>query len=79
MTGIPDGFYAIQAYTNGYVIIVEGQLPEGLPEDGPLAHNCDEMGCRMAHVVARIPILEPTPELRWGSIDPLPPISLPTE
>ena len=77
--GTPDGFYEIKAYTNGYVIIVEGQPPEGSSSEDPIAHNCDEMGCGLFHVVARIPVLEPTPELRWGSLDPLPPISLPQQ
>ena len=72
MKGLPDGFYAIQAYTNGYVIIIEGQLPEDLPEIGPLAHNCDEMGCGMSHIVARVPVLEPVPELEWARLNPPP-------
>lgn len=65
---IPDGFYAIRAYTNGYVIIIEGIPPDDTPFDGPLSHNCDEMGCGVAHVVARIPILEPMPELDWARV-----------
>ena len=77
--GVPDDFYEIKAYTNDYVIIVEGEIPDDIPLDGPLAHNCDEMGCGMAHIVARIHVQEPTPELRWGSVDPLPPISLPQD
>ena len=67
----PEGFYPIAAYTNGYEIVVLG-LPECFPElddDDPLAHNCDAMGCgSLDHVVARIPVLQPTPELEWGRV-----------
>ena len=71
---VPDSFYEIKAYTNGYVIIVEGEIPDNAPETGPLVHNCDEMGCGIAHVVVRIPILEPTPELEWARLNPPPPL-----
>ena len=73
MLEIPEGFYAITAYTNGYVIIIEGQPPEGMSLDDPLAHNCDAMGCGVCHVVARIPVLEPMPELEWARRKPPPP------
>ena len=64
----PQGFYPIAAYTNGYEIVVLG-LPEHLPEEHPLAHNCDTMGCgSLDHVVARVPVLQPTPELKWGTV-----------
>lgn len=60
---IPAGFHPIDAYTNGYVIIVIGELQHS----SSLWHNCDEMGCgSLDHVIARIPVLEPTPELHWG-------------
>jgi hypothetical protein len=68
MEDIPNGFYPIAAYTNGYEIVVIG-LPEHLPEEHPLAHNCDVMGCgSLDHVVTRIPVLQPTPELEWGRV-----------
>ena len=68
--GIPKPFHKIEAYTNGYQIVVIGIPPE-LPEDDPLSHSCDAMGCgSLDHVVARIPVMEPTPELDWsGSAD----------
>ena len=78
MKGIPDGFYAIQSYTNGHVIIVEGQLPNDLSE-ADWAHNCDEMGCGMSHIVARIPVLEPTPELEWARLSSPPMLQVPSE
>ena len=74
MPRIPEGFYEIKAYTNGYVIIVEGTPPEGTSLDDPVAHNCDAMGCGVCHIVARIPVLEPTPELEWARLNPPPPL-----
>ena len=61
----PKGYWKLEAYTNGYEIIFIGDPPK-VDEDSPLYHNCDAMGCgNLAHVVARLPVLEPTPELKW--------------
>jgi len=58
-------FWRIEAYTNGNQIVVLGDPPI-LEEDDPLSHNCDEMGCSsVEHVVARIPIMYPCPQLEW--------------
>lgn len=66
----PKGFWKLDAYTNGYQIIILGEPPQDLPEDGPLYHNCDEMGCAtFDHVLVRLPIMYPTPELNWANPD----------
>lgn len=68
---IPDGFWKIEAYTNGYQIVVVG-TPLGEDELGfaydewdEWAHDCDRMGCgTFSHVIARIPIMHrPSREL----------------
>ena len=68
---LPDGFYKIEAYTNGYQIVILGHPPQDdeLPEGAP-AHNCDVMGCGSVgpHVVAYVPVLAPAPELEWGKV-----------
>jgi len=62
----PKGFWKIEAYTNGYQIIVLGDPPQEYEGD-QLPHNCDEMGCgSLDHVVARIPIMYAIPELAWA-------------
>lgn len=64
----PKGYWDIEAYTNGYEIVVVGYPPndEDLPPGSP-THNCDQMGCgSLDHVVARIPVNTPTPELEWN-------------
>lgn len=56
-------FWKVEAYTNGFEIVILGE-PENLPPEHPLSHDCDLMGCTSAsHVILRIPILEPIPEL----------------
>ena len=63
----PKGFWEIEAYTNGYQIVVMGYPPDNDELDAPPYHNCDEMGCgSLDHVVARIPIMSPMPELAWA-------------
>jgi hypothetical protein len=67
---MPKGFWKLETvYTNGYQIVVFGQPPQDLPEDGPLYHNCDEMGCGFDHAIAIVPVMRPTPELRWADPD----------
>lgn len=63
----PDGFWKIDAETNGYQIIVWGDPPD-LDGSDPLCHNCDEMGCPSVggHIVCRIPVMYPNPELTWN-------------
>ena len=66
----PDGYWEIDAYTNGYQIVVVGYPPndEDLPEGSP-THSCDQMGCgSLDHVVARIPVMAPMVELEWNGI-----------
>ena len=60
MDYIPAGFWKINAFTNGYQIVVLGSPPNH--------HNCDQMGCGSVgdHVLCRIPIMYPVPELRWA-------------
>ncbi len=71
MNDIPDVFWKIEAYTNGYQIVVLGTPPMDQEEGDPLYHNCDAMGCSGGeHVVARIPVLAPHPELNWGDYPP---------
>ena len=59
-------FWKLDAYTNGYQIIVFGIPPEQ-EEDNPLLHNCDAMGCGSVgpHLLVRIPVMQPYPELSW--------------
>ena len=72
---IPEGFYQINAYSNGSIIVVLGTPDDELPDEHPLTHNCDDMGCGSVgpHVVAVIPVQEPIPQLEWGKIEPPPP------
>ncbi len=70
---IPETYWKIDAYTNGYTVVIIG-VPPNLPEDNPLSHNCDAMGCGSVgpHVIARIPIMgipimAPTPEIYWNN------------
>lgn len=66
----PSGFWQIEAYTNGYQIVVIGCPPTDLEETDSLYHNCDEMGCSsLDHVVARIPVMAPHPELDWAKMN----------
>lgn len=58
----PAGFWKVDAYTNGFEIIITGN-PSSLTENHPLAHNCDEQGCGREHIILRIPILAAVPEL----------------
>lgn len=64
--GLPDGWYPIEAYTNGTRVIVRGYPKGDLPEN--IAHDCDMMGCTSAgaHVLGRFELLVPdnTPEHR---------------
>lgn len=69
----PRDFWEIKAFTNGYQIVVLGSPPDsedlGISEDDPLNHNCDEMGCgSIEHVLARIPVMHPTPYLWWARL-----------
>jgi hypothetical protein len=58
-----DKYWKVEAYTNGFEIVILGE-PNELPAEHPLAHDCDSMGCSSVnHVILRIPILEPIPEL----------------
>ena len=72
MDYIPAGFWKINAFTNGYQIVVLGSPPNpedlDIPDDDPRHHNCDQMGCGSVgdHVLCRIPIMYPVPELRWA-------------
>ena len=64
---IPSGFWKLDAYTNGYQIVVLGDPPHEEEMVHQLYHNCDQMGCgSLDHVVAVVPIMTPTPELRWS-------------
>lgn len=49
--GTPKGWVKVTAYTNGERIVVEGSPmdDDGDEENG---HNCDQMGCGFAHVLA---------------------------
>jgi hypothetical protein len=50
------------AYLKGSQLIVCGEPREypGLPEDHPMQHNCDKMGCSSAdHIVLRINLPSP--------------------
>ena len=69
---IPEGYWKIDAYTNGYEIIVcgdpldEDQYEEaGISIESPIAHNCDAMGCTsVSHVIFRMSINHrPAPEM----------------
>ena len=64
----PDGFWKLEnVYTNGYQIVVLGVPPQDSELEGPPYHNCDEMGCgSLDHVIAKLPIMYPTPELEWA-------------
>lgn len=67
---VQNGFWKLETYTNGYQIVVLGSPPSDQGEDDPLCHNCDEMGCSsVEHVIARIPIMYPLPELSWAKSD----------
>ncbi len=72
MDYIPEGFWEIKAFTNGYQIVVLGSPPDvedlDIPDDDPRNHSCDQMGCSSVgdHVLCRIPIMYPMPELRWA-------------
>lgn len=67
-----NGFWKIDAWTNGCQIVIWGIPPDsddlGISEDGPLNHNCDEMGCGSVggHILLRIPVMHDTPELSWA-------------
>ncbi len=67
----PSEFWKIEAFTNGYQIVVMGSPPDsedlGIPDDDLLNHNCDDMGCGSVgdHVLCRIPVMQPMPELNW--------------
>ena len=52
MIGVPDGYRAIEAYSDGTRVVIPGvpATPENVPEDD-LRHNCDAMGCRRDHVI----------------------------
>ncbi len=66
----PKGFWKLDAYTNGYQIVVLGTPPyrDDYDENDPNAHNCDAMGCgSLDHVLCKIPILAPMPELSWAN------------
>ncbi len=69
----PEGFWEIKAFTNGYQIVVLGSPPDAedldIPEDDSRNHSCDQVGCGSVgdHVLCRIPIMYPTPELRWAA------------
>ena len=66
MSELPAGFWKLDAYTNGYHIVVLGDPPQE-PEEQAALHNCDHMGCStMFHVLARIPIMYPILELDWA-------------
>ena len=59
-----DKWKKINGYTNGYQIVVVGIPVDEVPEDDPLYHSCDAMGCSsIEHVLARIPVMHPTPYL----------------
>jgi hypothetical protein len=65
-THLPNNYWKLDAYTNGYQIVVIGNPPQETDEEAAL-HNCDQMGCgSLEHVIASIPILQPTPELFWA-------------
>lgn len=70
---IPEGYWKIDTYTNGYEIIVcgdplsEDQYEEaGISLESPLAHNCDAMGCTsVSHVIYRVSINHRPPPEMW--------------
>jgi hypothetical protein len=67
----PSGYWEIEAYTNGNQIVILGIPPEDEEMNNPPFHNCDQMGCgTFDHVVARIPVMSPTPELNWSGDGP---------
>lgn len=46
----------------GELIVADGS-PHELPDDHPLVHNCDEMGCSsVSHVIARLPAAPTEPK-----------------
>lgn len=50
-----EGFYRIEAWSDGREIVVLGSPKDEAPEDdGTMGHNCDAMGCGQDHVIARI-------------------------
>lgn len=70
---IAEGYWKIDAYTNGYEIVVCGDpLGEdqyeaaGISIESPIAHNCDAMGCTsVSHVIFRISINHRPPPEMW--------------
>ena len=46
----PDGWHPVEAYTNGKEIVVLGKVPA--QRTGENTHNCKEMGCDLAHIIA---------------------------
>lgn len=48
---VPEGWYPIEAYTNGLEIVVLG-IPPTTRTGEENKHNCKEMGCDLAHVIA---------------------------
>jgi hypothetical protein len=67
---VPGEYRKIEAYTNGFEIVVMG-MPVEVPEGDPLFHSCDEMGCgSLDHVVARVPIRTKYPYLLPADLQP---------
>ena len=66
-TGIPKGWWPLNAYSNGEEIVVMGTPThnEELAEDAPEQHDCDEMGCGSDHVLARFRV----PRVRRAQIE----------
>jgi hypothetical protein len=66
----PTGFWKLDAYTNGCQIVVLGEIPykDDYDENDPNEHNCDEQGCgSFEHVLCRIPVMSPMPQLNWAN------------
>ena len=54
----PLGFVRLGAWTNGQEVVIEGMPPDEDMDDerADVIHNCDAMGCGLAHVLLRQPV-----------------------
>jgi hypothetical protein len=50
---LPEGFLPMAAFTDGQEIVIEGDPPDEESDAHCEYHNCDVMGCGLAHVILR--------------------------